>query len=103
MEQHKWLAHKTINYDYLCSELHVSQNENHFANFGPANNQLQKVARRKLKISDDYDIIACSSGTAAYHAIIYTLQIVSEKNLRVANQAFTFPSSAQGPASGCGN
>ena len=100
MEQYKWLANKTINYDYLCEELYDSQRNNHFANFGPANNQLQKIARKKLKINEDYDIIACSSGTAAYHAIIFTLQIVSEKNLRVANQAFTFPSSAQGPASG---
>ena len=100
MERYPWLTKKQINYDYLVEALSNSTRTNQFSNFGPANNLLENIARKKLKISDDYDIIACSSGTGALHAIIHTFQTIKETHLRTANQAFTFPSNGQGPCQG---
>ena len=100
MERYPWLTKKEINYDFLVEELSDSTRNNQFSNFGPANNRLENIARKKLKIDKEYDIIACSSGTGALHAIIHTFQAIKENDLRIANQAFTFPSNAQGPCRG---
>ena len=76
-----------------------AQETNQFTNYGWAAKELEIRARDMLKIEDSKAIIACSSGTAALHAMLWGIQR-QDGAQRVGTQDFTFASNSLGPAQG---
>jgi len=95
-----YILKKTINLPTFEKYLATAQETNQFSNGGAAVAELESRAREMLGISDTKSIIACSSGTAAIHAILFAYMRHEGKDLRVSTQDFTFPSNSQGPATG---
>ena len=72
---------------------------NQFTNYGWAAKELEIRARDMLKIDDSKAVIACCSGTAALHAMLWGIQR-QDGSQRVGTQDFTFASNSLGPAQG---
>ena len=79
--------------------LQKAQETNQFTNYGWAAKELEIRARDMLKIDESKAIIACCSGTAALHAMLWGIQR-QDGTQRVGTQDFTFASNSLGPASG---
>ena len=79
--------------------LENAQKTNQFTNYGWAAKELEIRARDMLKIDESKAVIACSSGTAALHAMLWGIQR-QDGSLRIGTQDFTFASNSLGPAQG---
>ena len=79
--------------------LQKAQETNQFTNYGWAAKELEIRARDMLKIDESKAIIACCSGTAALHAMLWGIQR-QDGQQRVGTQDFTFASNSLGPAEG---
>ena len=79
--------------------LQKAQETNQFTNYGWAAKELEIRARDMLKIDESKAIIACCSGTAALHAMLWGIQR-QDGPQRVGTQDFTFASNSIGPAGG---
>lgn len=87
-----WLPRKPIDFQKIEKLLEQSISRNHFANNGPAVQQLETYVRKLLGISNSKALISVSNATAGLHAVIDAW-----KTYNVATQVFTFPASKQGP------
>jgi len=94
------IAPKKIDYPVFEQYLTQAHYSNQFTNGGYAVGLLEERARDMLKIDDSKAVIACCSGTAALHAMLFAIIRQDEQNHRVVTQDFTFASASQGPASG---
>ena len=83
-------------FNYYLENAHKT---NQFTNYGWAAKELEIRARDMLKIDDSKAVIACCSGTAALHAILWGIQR-QDGSQRVGTQDFTFASNSLGPAQG---
>ena len=88
----KWLAHKVIDWKDIQNILSPCEKSNQFTNIGPVIPECENYIRQKFQIRDDKAVILTSNGTTAIHAIVGALQ-----TRKFYTQAFTFPSSVQGP------
>ena len=86
-------------HDKFQSYLQNAEKTNQFTNYGWAAKELEIRARDMLKIDESKAIIACSSGTAALHAMLWGMQR-QEGAQRIGTQDFTFASNSLGPAEG---
>ena len=98
-EGHKirWCVKKSFSMDRCSQYLHPSLEKGHLTNDGP----LQSVLHSKVKnlVRTNREVLLSSSGTSALHALAAGLELRKGRHLRWVTQAFTFPSSIQGPLS----
>ena len=66
-----YILKKTLSHDKFQHYLQKAQETNQFTNYGWAARELEIRARDMLQIDDSKAIIACSSGTAALHAMLW--------------------------------
>lgn len=94
-----FIPKKTLSQDNFHSYLQKAGETNQFSNYGWAVQELERRARDLLKIDEDKAVIATSSGTAALHAMLWSIQR-QDGQQRIGTQDFTFPSNSLGPAGG---
>ena len=85
--------------DRFLHYLQKAQETNQFTNYGWAAKELEIRARDMLQIDESKAVIACCSGTAALHAILWGIQR-QDGSQRIGTQDFTFASNSLGPAEG---
>lgn len=90
-----WLPPKSFDSDAIHGLLSESIARNHFANNGPAVQDLEVYVRKLLKIKNSKALIAVNNATAGLHAVVDAWR--SNGAYEYVTQAFTFPASAQGP------
>lgn len=91
----RWCPVKPFCMRRIHEYLQLSFTAHRLTNGGP----LQEVLSHKLRIltGSTRSIIPACSGTAALHGLVVAWEMRLGKNLRWATQAFSFPSSYQGP------
>ena len=94
----RWCPHKPFSAPRFAEYLSVSLAARQLTNGGP----LQQVLADKLAslTGSSRPIIPAASGTAALHALAAGWALHKGRPLRWATQAFTFPTSFQGPLAG---
>ena len=94
----RWCPHKPFNLDRFGAYLSTSLAARQLTNGGP----LQAALAAKLAdlTGARRPIIPAASGTAALHALAAAWALRKGRHLRWATQAFTFPTSCQGPFTG---
>tara|TARA_R110001592_G_scaffold62234_4_gene190229 strand:+ start:1342 stop:2346 length:1005 start_codon:yes stop_codon:yes gene_type:complete len=95
-----FIPKKPFNVQIFESYLQESVKLNQFTNNGPVVQKLEQVAHKMLKISDNFAVIATSSGTTALHTLFHTHERKKKNVMNKAVQDFTFDSTAQGPLTG---
>lgn len=100
MDNIKWLAMKKVDTTRVAQLLETSTMTNQFTNNGPRVCALEYFIRHVYGIGDDKAVILTSNGTTAIHALVAGLNIFYDRHMRFITQAFTFPSSNQGPLEG---
>jgi sugar O-acyltransferase (sialic acid O-acetyltransferase NeuD family) len=90
-----WCAIKPLNINRINDIIQISVKANKFTNNGPVVKILEDFIKDKFKL--EKEVHMTSSGTSALHSIISSLNIMNNKNLKFATQAFTFPSAVLGP------
>lgn len=90
-----WCLIKKFNPDRFNKYLLPSLTKGHLTNDGP----LQRLISEKIKkfCGTQRTVLMTTNGTAALHVLATAWEIKLNKRLRWATQAFTFPSSIQGP------
>lgn len=93
----RWCLKKSFSLERYAQYLHCSLAKGHLTNDGP----LQSVLQSKVQtlVRSNRDVLLSSNGTAALHSLVAGLELRKERHLRWVTQAFTFPSSIQGPLS----
>ncbi len=92
----RWCFKKPFSSDRFLHYLGPSVRAGHVTNDGP----LQGVLQAKIQglVRTKLQVLLCANGTAALHALVAGLALQKGKEaLRWVTQAFTFPSSIQGP------
>lgn len=90
-----WVPDKNVN-DTLVNELMEDTiKSNHFTNYGPNVQRLEKETKRILGIVDK-SVICVNNGSAALHALCAAIEYEEGRIIKWATQSFTFPPSAQG-------
>jgi dTDP-4-amino-4,6-dideoxygalactose transaminase len=91
----RWCPRKPFNAERVTGYLKNSLDNNHVTNDGP----LQAVLAEKLRsyVGCDNTVLLAANGTAALHSIASGYSLKFGRPLVWATQAFTFPSSIQGP------
>ena len=91
----RWCPRKRFDVTRFHSYLLRSIENNHITNDGP----LQSVCCAKLRefLCCEGQVVLAASGTAGLHALAVGYSLCKGRRLRWATQAFTFPSSSQGP------
>ena len=92
-----WLARKALDMADVTGLLNESVAANQFSNGGPCVTKLEREARGLLSVSEDRTVIATCNGSAALHALVSAWDMKLGRRLRYATQAYTIPTSAQGP------
>ena len=95
-----FIQKKSFNYPLFSKYIDSAVETNQWSNYGWAVGELEKRAKKLLKISDDKAVIAVNSGTSAINCIVYALRKDHGENLRVTTQDFTFPSNGIGACEG---
>jgi sugar O-acyltransferase (sialic acid O-acetyltransferase NeuD family) len=90
-----WCFIKKYDQDRCYKYLLPSLTKGHLANDGP----LQRVAVEKLKkfCGSERAVLMTANGTAALHVLASAWEMKLNRRLKWVTQAFTFPSSIQGP------
>jgi sugar O-acyltransferase (sialic acid O-acetyltransferase NeuD family) len=90
-----WCFIKTFNPERFHSYLLPSLMKGHLTNDGP----LQRLVTEKIKkfCGSTKSVLMTTNGTSALHVLATAWEMKLSKRLRWATQAFTFPSSIQGP------
>lgn len=91
----KWCHLKEFSLENYGKYIEESARKGHLTNDGP----LQRVLAEKLKhfLGCQNEVMLAASGTSALHALVAGWNIKLGRQLRWCTQAFTFPSSMQGP------
>jgi len=77
--------------------LKESSETGHWTNGGPLVARFEKYLRDLLLIEDGKSVIVCNNGTSALHALVSGIELYEKRAYNWATQAFTFPSSCEGP------
>ena len=96
-ERIRWCFRKPFSSQRILDYLTPSLEKGHITNDGP----LQPVVTAKVKafVGSSREVLMACNGTGALHALVAGISLRSGKPLRWVTQAFTFPSSIQGPLS----
>lgn len=92
----RWCFKKKFSLNRFQHYIQNSVERGHLTNDGP----LQEIAQERLRslIQTKCHVLLCANGTAALHALVSAHALKrGGKPLRWVTQAFTFPSSIQGP------
>lgn len=91
----RWCFHKSFSMDRYHLYLQTSLERGHLTNDGP----LQAVLSSKVKhlVRSNRQVLLTTNGTGALHALAAGLELRQGRHLKWVTQAFTFPSSIQGP------
>lgn len=91
----RWCARKHFSQERIFMYLQSSLEAGVMTNDGP----LQPLVASKIKsfVQCRNEVLMACSGTGALHALVQGLAIKEGRRLRWVTQAFTFPSSIQGP------
>ena len=91
----KWCFKKAFSINRFHQYIRKSVEVGHLTNDGP----LQEIVQQRLRslIGTKRDVLMCANGTAALHALVSAHALKRGVKLRWVTQAFTFPSSIQGP------
>lgn len=92
-----WIAKKHINTAVVNNLLQTSINTNHFTNYGPNVQLLEKKIREIFEIDKTKDVIVVNNGSVAIQALAEGISYFHKKTSKIkwATQSFTFPPSAQ--------
>jgi dTDP-4-amino-4,6-dideoxygalactose transaminase len=93
----EWINKKDINFELFQNHLQESLTSNQLTNYGPAVQALEKFLAHILQIDEDRCLIVTDNGTSALHALVAGINLYLNRRIYYATQAFTFPSSCQGP------
>lgn len=93
----RWCPRKPWDTETFASALRVSIERNHFTNSGPTQERLADEARVRIAVPESHSVHCAANGTAALHALISAYAMMRHHPIRVCTQAFTFPSSCDGP------
>lgn len=77
--------------------LSISQQANHWTNFGPVSRLFEKKVEEYLQLPATLKVVGCCNATTATHALANLLALKSHTKLRWAISAFGFYSSIEGP------
>jgi dTDP-4-amino-4,6-dideoxygalactose transaminase len=90
-----WCYKKPFSCERFLQYLQPSLLKGHVTNDGP----LQKVLTTKIKsfVGSNREVLMACNGTSALHALVAGIGLRAKKQTRWVTQAFTFPSSMQGP------
>jgi len=94
-----WLPNKKINIKKVNNLINKSLENNHFTNYGPNVQLLEKVIREKLQIDDTKTVVVVTNGSVALHSLTTSIEYYHQKTINWATQSFTFPPSVQGTLS----
>lgn len=92
-----WCPRKPLDFKQAEKYLQESISRNHFTNSGPLQARFASVAASMLSVPRGYSVHTSASGSSALHALATAYAIEKGRPLKWVTQAFTFPSSAQGP------
>ncbi len=95
----RYVEKKRPNMDAVTELLELSEESNHWTNFGPVSYRLENEIARILKLADHLSVVMCASGTAAMHSIISLQETLAERRLRWVTSSFSFYTTVQGPLS----
>lgn len=93
----KWCCSKPYSSERVLRYLQPSLEKGHLTNDGPL--QIGLSVKLKKLVGSKKEILLTCNGTAALHALVAGLSLKEDRVLRWVTQAFTFPSSIQGPLS----
>ncbi len=91
----RWCPQKNFVVEEFNQYLKPSLDAGHLTNDGPLQIVLQSKARKFFGCSNE--VLLAANGTAALHALVAGISLETGRPLKWATQAFTFPSSIQGP------
>jgi dTDP-4-amino-4,6-dideoxygalactose transaminase len=93
----KFIADKYINHDIVSQLLEKNIQTNQFTNYGPNVQYLENIIKNKFDVNNKV-VIVTNNATSAIHLLYTTINYYNKnKKINWATQAFTFPSSIQGP------
>jgi len=95
-----WVARKKVCLKDVATLLVKSEAANHYANYGPCAQELERYLTTLLGISYNKAVIVTNNATSALHALCSGIDLYYERKMTYGTQAFTFPCSAQGPLAG---
>lgn len=88
---------KTPNWNRVQEYLKLSENKNHWSNFGPVSLLLEKRIKDLLEIDSYHSVVVCSSGTSAIHALVNMHAYIEQRKLVWLVSSFGFPCTVMGP------
>jgi dTDP-4-amino-4,6-dideoxygalactose transaminase len=88
---------KKPDWNVIQSFLNLSEDKNHWSNFGPVSLLLEKKIKDVLKIDDEHCVIVSSSGTSALHALVNLYSYIEQRELVWLVSSFGFPCTIMGP------
>jgi dTDP-4-amino-4,6-dideoxygalactose transaminase len=92
-----FVERKTVDWGRVRILLSLSEQSNHWANFGPVTRALESFLGRLFQLPDNRTVVMCSSGTSALYALAGVHQSKSGRPLRLLGSAYGFFSTTIGP------
>lgn len=92
-----FVENKKFNQGEIKSLLKLSEQKNHWSNYGPVSSELESEIARRLGLNDDYAVVACCSGTLALYCLVNLYNFINERQLKWAVSSYGFPCCNQGP------
>jgi dTDP-4-amino-4,6-dideoxygalactose transaminase len=92
----KWVATKKLDLDKLNEKINGCFKTNHFTNNGINVIETQNKIKKLFKINENKEVLLVCNGAMGLNALVGAYNMLYDKKLRWAVQAFTFPCSVQG-------
>lgn len=90
---------KQANWDSIAEILKISEESNHWSNFGPVSDILERRLEECLGLSKERSVILATNGTIALYALVKMHDILFGRRIRWAVSSFGFYCCNQGPLS----
>jgi dTDP-4-amino-4,6-dideoxygalactose transaminase len=93
----RYVEDKPLDLEAVGALLAKSQAINHWTNGGPVSFAFEEAIATHVGLSPDLRVVACSSATAALHALVSLHETLAGRDLRWAVSSFGYYSSVLGP------
>lgn len=93
----KWICDKRCDMDTVNLLLHDTIHSGNWTNGGPLSRKFELFLKNIFKVDHGKSVIVCNNGTSAMHALVSGIELHLEMKMKWVTQAFTFPSSCEGP------